>query len=158
MVTVRLERAVSSNASGSETIWAPTGITTEDRPANVTARELPGSMALTPTCPPAGSATETLVIGSSAPPKALEKRSRSFGPPTETRTVCRTVLSVKTAAGPVKGAGGRLAGSVSCGIDTHVFTHRGPGPASDVPVATDPAADPGLASTRVPLRCGAVRA
>jgi hypothetical protein len=92
---------------------APTGTTTEERPPKVTGRELPGRIALTPACPSSGSATETEVIGSAAPPNALEKRSRRCLPPTDTWTVCRRVASASTRPSCVNGAGGMLAGSVS---------------------------------------------
>src|SRR5919206_4086445 len=47
-------------------------------------------------------------------------------PPVDTRRVCRRVVSVRTDFSPVNGAGGRLAGSVSCGIAVQVFTQCGP--------------------------------
>jgi hypothetical protein len=79
----------------------------------MTGREVPGSIALTPACPPAGSATNAAVIGRAVPPNALEKRSRTCWPPIEVWMVWRSVLSAKTRFSWVNGAGGRLPGSVS---------------------------------------------
>ena len=81
----------------------------------------------------------------SEPPKALDSCSRMIGAPRPTLTVCRRVASTKTA--PVwfcvavrqplshvrprrgsrvltNGAGGRLAGSTSCGIEPQMSTQR----------------------------------
>lgn len=75
-----------------------------------------------PARPSSGSATVTAVRGSAVSPKALEKRSRTRSPPVETRTVCRSVVSVRTARSSVNGGGGMLPGSVSCGIAVQVLT------------------------------------
>jgi hypothetical protein len=65
---VRLELVATGKYSGSDTICAPTGMSIAVRPSKVTDREVPGSIALTPAAPPAGRATEMLVIGRSLPP------------------------------------------------------------------------------------------
>src|SRR5690606_8216226 len=123
-VTVRLDRGATRNGSGSETTCAPTGMTVPGRPLKVTGRSVPGSMPLAPALPSAGSATDAEVMGSAAPPKALENRRRIRPPPTETRTVWRRVASANTLFSPVNGGGGMLCGSVSCGIDVQVCTQR----------------------------------
>src|SRR5215470_8237544 len=107
-------------------------MSTNGRPSNVTGCEVPGSTALTPACPPAGRATYPDVMGRSAPPNALEKRSRTCCPPTDVWIVCRTVLSASTRLSWVNGAGGMLPGSVSCGIETQLSTqcHAAPDPGS----------------------------
>ncbi|MEV6710929.1 hypothetical protein AB0M48_02700 [Lentzea sp. NPDC051208] len=64
------------------------------------------------------------MIGSTAPPNALENRNRIRRPPTETWTVWRSVASASTRLSWVNGGGGMLCGSVSCGIDVHVVTQR----------------------------------
>src|SRR5690606_37254053 len=126
-VTVRLLRGAKGKSSGSETICAPTGITTLVRPWKVTGTALWGSMADTPACPPAGSATVTAVIGRGAVPNAFDSRSRIREPPTETRTVCRRVVLTRKGSGLVNGGGGRFSGSASCGMATQVCTQRGVG-------------------------------
>ncbi len=107
-------------------------------PWKVTGRMVPGWTPLTPARPSRGSATDTAVIGSGAPPNALENRSRNCWPPTETCTVWRSVVSASTRPTWVNGGGGMLPGSVSCGMDTQVCTQRPPGP--------DPAPSAALAS------------
>ncbi|MBY8849330.1 hypothetical protein [Saccharothrix longispora] len=62
---------------------------------------LPGTTDPVPARPPSGRPAVTAVSGSGAPPKALENRSRTRVPPTETRTVCRSVLSASTSPSPV---------------------------------------------------------
>jgi hypothetical protein len=41
VVTVTFVRGATSNGIGSDTICAPTGTTTDDRPENVTGRDVP---------------------------------------------------------------------------------------------------------------------
>ncbi len=88
----------------------------------MTGRVVPSRMAPVPARPSSGSATDTLVRGSTAPPNALEKRRRMWSPPAETWTVCRSVVSVSTESSRVNGAGGMLDGSVNCGIDVQAAT------------------------------------
>src|SRR6476469_2286421 len=127
--------------SGSDTICAPTGTTVDGRPLKVTGRAVSGWIADTPAWPPAGRATETAVIGSAAPPNALENRSRRFDPPTVTRTVWRNVVSAMTRPSSVNGGGGMLPGSVSCGIEVQVLTQP-PAATGDPFAATECGASP----------------
>src|SRR6187431_1958199 len=76
-VIVRFSPRPTGSATGSDTIWAPTGTVTDRRPPNVSGRLDPGTMAGTPARPPTGRATAAAVSGRAAPPKALEKRTRT---------------------------------------------------------------------------------
>src|SRR5262245_4132419 len=116
IVTARFAAAGSATCTGSETTWAPAGITTEARPENVTRCDVPARLALTPARPSIGSATDTAVTVSSAPPNTLDSRSRTAAPPIDGRTVCRSVRSAS-------GTGGMLSGSVSWGAAAQVPTH-----------------------------------
>ncbi|MEU5866367.1 hypothetical protein ABZ815_34705 [Nonomuraea sp. NPDC047529] len=80
-------------STGSDTTCAPAGTTVAGRPWKVRGRAVPARIALTPAASPSGNATEARVMGSGAPPKALEKRTRTRLPPAETRTVCRRAVS-----------------------------------------------------------------
>ena len=94
-------------------------------------------MALTPAEPLNGRATVTAVIGRSETPNALEIRIRIWSASVDMCSVWRMVEFLNTASEPfyrswsagskhqrwmrrTKGGGGKLAGSVSCGIDVHV--------------------------------------
>src|SRR5690348_1423859 len=96
IVTVRLDWGATGNGTGSETICAPIGTVTDDRPSNVSGRVVPGRIPLTPALPSIGSAIAAAVIGSAEPPKAFENRSRTSLPPSDTWTVWRSVLSTRT--------------------------------------------------------------
>jgi hypothetical protein len=128
VLIVRFDPAGTGRSIGSDTTLAPIGTTTEERPPNVRTRVEPGTIADTPALPSTGSATAAEVSGSAAPPNALENRTRSRDPPTVTCTVWRSVVSSSTEEVPVNGAGGRLPGSVSCGIDTQLCIQRRPRP------------------------------
>ncbi|WP_220447705.1 hypothetical protein [Nonomuraea diastatica] len=121
---MRTEPGAGARSSGSDTTCAPTGTTAKGLPENVTGRAVPGRIVLTPARPPSGSATEAAVMGSGAPPNALEKRTRSRDPPADTRTLCRSVPPASTRPSFVYGGGGMLPGSVSCGMAVHVLTQR----------------------------------
>lgn len=150
-MAVRSEPGSSRKSSGSETACAPAGTATDEPPPKVTLRVVPSRMAPVPARPSSGSATDTLVIGSTAPPNALENRSRIWSPPAETWTVCRSVVSVRTASSWVNGAGGMLDGSVSCGIDVHAATQcafRSCGPGARSAPARSPAPSAGEMAVR----------
>src|ERR1700743_3110809 len=81
-VTVTLAAAARGKSTGSETACAPAGTATPGRPAKVTARDVPGSIELTPARPPprppranAGDAQSRAAEGVAEPqPDALRAR------------------------------------------------------------------------------------
>lgn len=123
-VAVRTDVGATGRSTASETASAPTGIVIEGWPAKVTVRVVSGLIALTPALPSTDRVTETAVTGRSVPPNALDSWSLSCRPPVDTCTVSRTVLLASTRFGWVNGAGGMVAGLVSCGIAVHVSTQR----------------------------------
>ncbi len=102
---------------GSDTTKAPFGIVYDAEPLKVTFCSEPVSMELLPAVPLSGRAMVTAVMGKSVVPNAFEKRKRTWDEGAVMWIVCLRVALVNTPLDVLNGAGGRFAGSVSCGMD-----------------------------------------
>src|SRR4051794_15029235 len=104
-LTDSVARSGTLRSIGSLTSGAPAGTVTDGRPSNVTTFSLPPLSS----APPSVSATRAAPIVSALAPYSFVSRSRTREPPTLSRTIWRTVCSLKLGVagnGPAPGLGG----------------------------------------------------
>src|SRR3546814_3122046 len=117
MLTVMSDPAAAAKPTGSETYSAPAGIVTDAIPPKLSRTLVAGAICGLPRA--TGRAIAAASIVSGAVPNAFDKRTRTRVPPSESRTVWRSVASVSASSGSA------LCGSGTCWADPQDATQCG---------------------------------